>query len=135
SPSSAPSRGRGPASCCASSPRRKRQARCARARMRSRRRGRGGSSMAAPELLFDGLAEAPLTVALAHGAGAPMDSGFMNVVARGLAARGLRVVRFEFPYMARRRESGKRGAPDRTPVLEQTWLDVIAELGGKEGGR
>src|SRR5688572_24880573 len=87
--------------------------------------------MAAPDLLFDGPADAPLTVALAHGAGAPMDSGFMNVVARGLAARGLRVARFEFPYMARRREgAGGRGAPDRTPVLEATWLEVIEALGG-----
>jgi hypothetical protein len=60
-----------------------------------------------------------------------MDSGFMNVVARGLAARGLRVARFEFPYMAKRRGgSGGRGAPDRPPVLEATWLDVIAMLGG-----
>jgi uncharacterized protein len=83
------------------------------------------------ELLFDGPADAPLTVALAHGAGAPMDSGFMNVVARGLAARGLRVARFEFPYMARRREgAGGRGAPDRTPVLEASWLEVIDALGG-----
>ena len=69
-------------------------------------------------LLLDGPAEAPLTVALAHGAGAPMDSPFMNTVARGLAATGLRVARFEFPYMRRRREEGKRGGmPDRTPVL------------------
>jgi uncharacterized protein len=87
--------------------------------------------MAAPDLLFDGPADAPLTVALAHGAGAPMDSGFMNVVARGLAARGLRVARFEFPYMARRREGGGgRGAPDPPRVLEATWLAVIEALGG-----
>jgi len=87
--------------------------------------------------LFDGPEDAPLTVVLAHGAGASMDSGFMNVVARGLAARGLRVARFEFPYMAKRREGGGRGrgAPDRTPVLEETWLAVIAELGGAKGGR
>ena len=82
--------------------------------------------------LFDGPEDAQLTVVLAHGAGAPMDSGFMNVVARGLAARGLRVARFEFPYMAKRREGAGRGrgAPDKTPVLEETWLTVIAELGG-----
>ena len=86
--------------------------------------------MAPPELLFDGPADALLTAALAHGAGAPMDSGFMNVVARGLAARGLRVARFEFPYMARRREGGKRGAPDPPRVLEETWLAVIDALGG-----
>ncbi len=84
----------------------------------------------APPLLLDGPPQAALTVALAHGAGAPMDSRFMNVVARGLAGHGLRVARFEFPYMRRRRDGGGRGAPDRPSVLEATWLAVIASLGG-----
>ena len=61
-----------------------------------------------------------------------MDTPFLDVVARGVAARGIRVVRFEFPYMAARRSGGKRGAPDRQPVLLQTWRDVVAELGGGE---
>ena len=47
-----------------------------------------------------------------------------------MGERGIRVVRFEFPYMAARRTGGKRGAPDRQPVLLQTWRDVVAELGG-----
>lgn len=86
--------------------------------------------MSAPALLINGPEDAPLTVALAHGAGAPMDSRFMNVVAEALAADGrARVVRFEFPYMRTRRESGKRGAPDREPVLMQAWRELIAELG------
>ena len=70
------------------------------------------------------------TVVLAHGAGAPMDSPFMNRVAAGLAARGSRVTRFEFPYMAKRRESGKRGAPDRPPILLARWKDAVESLGG-----
>ena len=85
----------------------------------------------ANELLFDGPADAAMTVALAHGAGAPMDSPFMNRVAAGLAARGVRVARFEFPYMARRREGGRRGAPpDREPVLRAAWHDAVERLGG-----
>lgn len=83
--------------------------------------------------IFDGPADSEQTVVLAHGAGAPMDSPFMNVTAEGLAHEGLRVARFEFPYMWERRQTGKRGAPDREPVLLDTWHDVIAELGG--GGR
>src|SRR5262245_39309389 len=59
-----------------------------------------------------------------------MDASFMNRAAAGLAARGFRVVRFEFPYMAKRREGGKRGAPDRPPVLLERWKDVVASLGG-----
>jgi predicted alpha/beta-hydrolase family hydrolase len=82
------------------------------------------------ELLFDGPAGAADLVVLAHGAGAPMDSPFMNRVAQGLAKQGLRVARFEFPYMASRRRGGGRRAPDREPVLRRVWLDVILRLGG-----
>jgi hypothetical protein len=67
-------------------------------------------------------------VVLAHGAGAPMDSPFMEVIATGLTARGLRTVRFEFPYMAARRESGSRRPPNRLPELEACWLEVIAQV-------
>ena len=59
-----------------------------------------------------------------------MDHEWMEAVAEGLAAAGIRVVRFEFPYMASRRTDGKRRSPDRPAVLEQTWRDRIAEFGG-----
>jgi predicted alpha/beta-hydrolase family hydrolase len=83
----------------------------------------------AAHIIFDGPAEAAMTVALAHGAGAPMDSPFMDAVARGLAENGLRVARFEFPYMAKRRKEGTKKPPDRAPVLLQTWRDMIDRLG------
>ena len=85
--------------------------------------------MAAPDLVFDGPPEAPLTIALAHGAGAPMDSPFMAAFAEGLAAQGFRTTRFEFPYMAERRRSGVKRPPDRAPVLLAAWHAVIAALG------
>ncbi|MGH9400333.1 MAG: alpha/beta family hydrolase, partial [Thermoanaerobaculia bacterium] len=78
----------------------------------------------ASEFLFDGPAGSALTLVLAHGAGAPMDSSFMAAVARGVGERGWRAARFEFPYMRARRSSGKRGAPDREPVLRQSWLET-----------
>ena len=53
----------------------------------------------------------------------------MNAIAAGLAANGFRVARFEFPYMAQRRESGKGRPPDREPVLRETWLKVVETLG------
>src|ERR1043166_3563925 len=59
------------------------------------------------------------------GAGGGMNSPFMTAVARGLEARGIDVVRFEFPYM----KAGRR-VPDREPVLLQAWRDVVAEHGG-----
>jgi predicted alpha/beta-hydrolase family hydrolase len=88
---------------------------------------------AGTDLLFDGPEKAPLTVVLAHGAGAPMNTPFLNTVARGLGADGYRVARFEFPYMRARRETGRKGgAPDREPILRNSWKDVVAELNGGE---
>jgi predicted alpha/beta-hydrolase family hydrolase len=81
-------------------------------------------------MIIDGKPDARITVVLAHGAGAPMDHPFMNAIAAGLAGKDVRVVRFEFPYMTARRGDGKNRAPDRQPVLMQTWREVIANLGG-----
>jgi uncharacterized protein len=85
---------------------------------------------AGAEFLVDGPDGAIATLLLAPGAGAPMDSGFLQRAAAGLAARGIRVVRFEFPYMARRRTEGRRGAPDREPVLRARWTEVVERFGG-----
>jgi uncharacterized protein len=82
------------------------------------------------QLLVNGPASAKSTLVLAHGAGASMDSPFMTIIAEGVAASGVRVVRFEFPYMGRRRLSGKGGAPDPERVLMQAWRNMIGELGG-----
>lgn len=68
---------------------------------------------------------------LAHGAGAGMRTPFLETLAKGVAARGFRVLRFEFPYM--RREDGRRGAPDRPPVLREAYLEAIAKAGGAAG--
>jgi predicted alpha/beta-hydrolase family hydrolase len=73
---------------------------------------------------------APLTVVLAHGAGATMDSPFMNDIARGLSESSFRVARFEFPYMQEARRSGRRTRPDFPSVLEATWMRVVEQLGG-----
>ena len=85
------------------------------------------------ELLIDGPESSDRIVVLAHGAGAPMDSPFMTDFARGLVNHDLRVVRFEFEYMLRRRTTGKGGRPDPGPALEQRWQAVIDHLG--EPGR
>jgi len=86
----------------------------------------------------------PATLLLAHGAGAPMDSDFMEAMATALAGRDLRVVRFEFAYMAGRRSGGpKRPPPKVEPLCEEfraaaATLDASGPLiiGGKSmGGR
>jgi len=78
---------------------------------------------------------APATVLLAHGAGAPMDSPFMAAIANGLAESGLRVVRFEFPYMARMRETGRRQGPDRMPVLQEAFRQQVRLERTEQPGR
>jgi len=80
-------------------------------------------------VIANGPKNARVMLILAHGAGAPMDHPFMNAIAEGIAGREVRVLRFEFPYMAARRSGGKRSAPDREPVLMQTWREVVASAG------
>jgi len=53
----------------------------------------------------------------------------MAAFAEGLAARGLRAARFEFPYMAQRREDGKKRPPNPARVLLDTWRQVIDAIG------
>lgn len=70
------------------------------------------------------------TLLLAHGAGAPMDSDFMQFLARELNSFGLKVVRFEFPYMQQRRLSGGTRPPDRMPRLLEHFRSRIADAEG-----
>ncbi|MCQ1796927.1 alpha/beta hydrolase, partial [Neorhizobium galegae] len=58
--------------------------------------------------LIEGPQDARVTILLAHGAGAPMDSASMTAATDALSAKGFRVARFEFGYMAARRTSGDR---------------------------
>ena len=67
---------------------------------------------------------------LAHGAGAPMDSDFMNLLSGRLGARGVRVLRFEFPYMADRRQGGGKRPPNPMPVLLDGFRERYAALSG-----
>ena len=79
---------------------------------------------------------------LAHGAGAGQKSPWMVKAAQALAERGVSCATFDFPYIT----AGKK-VPDRAPVLEQHWRQVLAEarpkftalplfIGGKSmGGR
>lgn len=74
------------------------------------------------------------TVLLAHGAGAPMDSAFMNRIADALAAEGLAVARFEFPYMAERRTTGKKKPPPSAETLLGAYRRAVAACLADERG-
>lgn len=98
------------------------------------------------DFLDHGPSQARHVALLAHGAGAPMDSPFMNAVAAQLGQAGVRVLRFEFPYMAARRTQGGRMPPPRAETLCGVFEETIAAapvakaqllfIGGKSmGGR
>ncbi|MCK6265326.1 alpha/beta fold hydrolase [Vibrio sp. ZSDE26] len=67
----------------------------------------------------------------AHGAGADMNHDFMKQVTKGLVKEGIQVIRFNFPYMIKRAEDGKRRPPDRAPKLLEAFQHVMNELGDK----
>jgi predicted alpha/beta-hydrolase family hydrolase len=102
--------------------------------------GKGPSSALAYHA--GGGARVDATLVLAHGAGAPQQSGFMVAFATALAQRGLDVLTFNFLYTEQRRR-----VPDRTDALEACYRAAIAAarehfgrarvfIGGKSmGGR
>jgi len=77
----------------------------------------------------------PVTLILAHGAGAPMDSAWMDDIAACLAAHGVNVLRFEFPYMAQRRLDGGKRPPNPAPRLLECWREVYAVVRRHVAGR
>ncbi|MCF7482754.1 alpha/beta fold hydrolase [Vibrio sp. J1-1] len=79
--------------------------------------------------IVEGPEDGPLFI-FAHGAGAGMDHGFMAAVAQGLVEQGIRVVRFNFPYMIKRAEDGKKRPPDRAPKLLEAYEEVITHFSG-----
>lgn len=80
------------------------------------------------DLLRTGPVGAGATVLLAHGAGAAMDSPAMTAIASALGDVGFAVVRFEFAYMAARRQ-GARKPPPRAETLIPEYLAAIEAAG------
>lgn len=95
-------------------------------------------------IIIDGPENADYTFVFAHGAGAGMEHEFMQGFAEQLAACDIKVIRFEFPYMQKRRIDGKKYPPNRQPQLVDAYKELLSELsiqnnliiGGKSmGGR
>ena len=102
--------------------------------------------MVSPTLLVSKPVEAKATLVLAHGAGSCMREPMLNSLSDGLTHQGWRVVRFEFPYMARQSLTGRRTFPDKLSVLLDAYRSVVEAvnkeiqqpllIGGKSmGGR
>ena len=78
-------------------------------------------------ILIDGNKEAKKLLILAHGAGSPMDSVFMNTIVKGIIERDILVIRFEFPYMSKRR-LGKTSFPDKVSFLCTFYKDMFHKI-------
>ncbi len=100
--------------------------------------------MSAPRWLIDNDDDSLPLLVLAHGAGAGFDTPFMTRMSAAIAAHGVMVARFEFAYMRRRRDTGKRGGPGRAERLIGEYEERLREwsrraplfIGGKSmGGR
>jgi len=88
--------------------------------------------------------KAHASVIFSHGAGADKSSDFMSIIAEKLVARGINVLRFNFPYMDKRLIDGRKYPPNRMPVLIDCFLKVLTEqtfalptfvMGKSMGGR
>jgi predicted alpha/beta-hydrolase family hydrolase len=96
------------------------------------------------DFLITGPPDAAVRFLCAHGAGAGMETPFLATVAGLLAERGIATCRFEFAYMAARRQGGSRKPPPRAERLVDEYRAAVAALpagaplliGGKSmGGR
>ena len=85
------------------------------------------------DFLFDGPEDARVTILLAHGAGAAMDSPSMAAASKALAEAGFRVARFEFGYMASRRTAAGRKPPPRAESVMPEFVAAVDALGPTSG--
>lgn len=79
------------------------------------------------DLLWAGPDDAASTVVLAHSAGAPMDSAWMTTICTLLGDRGIRTARFEFAYMAGRRQGVRRPPPKAENSMGE-YRDAVAQI-------
>ena len=82
-------------------------------------------------LLDDGPVDCPVRLLLAHGAGAAMDSPFLNTFIAMMSALGIATTRFEFEYMAARRLGPKRKPPPKAESLVQHYESAVKLVRGR----
>jgi uncharacterized protein len=96
-----------------------------------------------PEFLITGPSKAAVRFLCAHGAGAGRETPFLKTIAELLAERGVATYRFEFAYMAARRQGARRPPPKAERLMDEYRAAVAALpagalpiIGGKSmGGR
>ena len=82
-------------------------------------------------LRFDGPEAGPRDriLVLAHGAGASSSHPSLAELARLIGGQGVTTARFDFPYMRRAAQTGRRAwPPDDEDVLTSAWIGVMRGL-------
>ena len=77
------------------------------------------------DIIIDNVSEPKARLLLAHGAGAGAQSEFMQQLAQQLTVHNIEVWRFNFAYMQRFIDTGKRSLPEKLPVLIQQFSQHI----------
>src|SRR5215472_18122133 len=88
----------------------------------------GGRGTVTARLYAPAKAGPKSSLVLAHGAGADQSHAWMVALAGALAARGVAVTTFNFPYMEARRR-----APDPPDALQACFRDVVAHVRSEVG--
>lgn len=86
------------------------------------------------QFLDTGAADASCRLLLAHGAGAGSTSSFLETFAALLADRGVAVSRFEFAYMAARRDGGPKRPPPKAEKLIPEYAAAIDAIRARAPG-
>ncbi|SDZ91787.1 alpha/beta family hydrolase [Alkalimonas amylolytica] len=102
------------------------------------------SNLPMPLPLIERPAKPVARLLLAHGAGAGMQSDFMQWLSTALVVENIEVWRFNFPYMQQQVAEQKKRPPNPMPKLQQAFLQQLQQcpqdlplyIGGKSmGGR
>lgn len=106
------------------------------------------TSIDKPSVIENLVDNAKALFVFAHGAGADKSHAFMENVSLLLNKQRISVIRFNFPYMDKRLVDGKKYPPNRMPLLEECYRQLLNEyiannalnlpifIGGKSmGGR
>jgi predicted alpha/beta-hydrolase family hydrolase len=72
--------------------------------------------------------DAKALIVFAHGAGADMEHEYIADLVGLLNSQQLNVLRFNFPYMDKRKLDGKRRPPDRMPSLIECYQTVLSNV-------
>jgi predicted alpha/beta-hydrolase family hydrolase len=72
-----------------------------------------------------GKKNAQVRLLLAHGAGAGVTSPFFEIITPLIVNHGIAVTRFEFAYMAGRRQGGTKRPPPRAEKLTAEYRDMV----------